>query len=553
MPSREEVGLGKRVSDLARGLNSNRLIHVKTRIDIYDRGPDDTAVKIGEQPDLDLLLHPGTGVRRLRSEVEDLDHFDALAKRATLLESPIMAHPKQVAPLLDDASKVVWILGGSRAGKTDCLSAKGKRSLIRIGGPEALLWWLAPSWTQAQIGVKKLFREQASRPALFPRELVRSYPTKPKTGANSAHFFDGSRLDFHHANGDGDNLRGENVCAVLCDEFTAINRIENYRISMNRTLDNDGQWIGSSTPKQGHWAYDEILRGQETEDAAVYSFTCFDNPWMPRHAIDRLIKQMGGPEDPIVRREVFGEWISDGVLAFEDFEPDRHTFVGDGRHAENFGWKNITPQVAPAYWRDQGADWTYVGGQDFNVDPMGSCIAQIAVRPGEDEGNPDNWHLLVLDEMATIGRLEKHLENLKGRYPGIPFAVDPTGAREGTHASQANYTKGATTNMLIMRGYGFAAASAHYHDGKVANVGVPDSLTLCNRLLREGRIRIHRRCKRLIHGLQVLPSNAVGGIAKKPGTEMDKASSIPDALRYLAWKIFHRHVLVAAPRGDVWL
>ena len=142
---------------------------------------------------------------------------------------------------------------------------------------------------------------------------------------------------------------------------------------------------------------------------------------MSRRAIDRLIAQMGGPDDPVVRREVYGEWVADAVMAFEDFEAQRHV----QEHAPE--GRDVTSQAARRRWKT-ARDVQFIGGQDFNINPMTTVLSRVIDPKGN--GDPNDWILWVEDEVQTIGRIEKHCAHLRRRAPDIPVSCDATGGQK---------------------------------------------------------------------------------------------------------------------------
>lgn len=519
---------------------ATRVLHCPVILEVYDRGPGDKPEVVDEVLFDEILLDPREGSRRVRSQLENKDAFDLAARLANRKPITLTVHRGQVDPLLNREHKILAVLSGSRAGKTDWECRWLIIQWLLHGYDGATFGFLCPTRDQTRIVVEKLC---IGRDAILPKELVIKWPKTGQTPDQHIYLIDGSKIRLFHGTGDGDNIRGYRIEAFAIDEITAIHKIENYRIAVNRTLDSGGQVAVGSTPKQNHWAKPEIIdkESESPDEIKNYKFTCFDNPWIATKEIDRLIKSMGGPDDPVCRREVFGEWVTDGNMAFPAWDPPRHMRDGDGRHVADYGLMDVTWQACTGFWRRWDGKSGYVGGQDFNINPMTVVVGQAFGDPNDQS----TWGLFVLDEMQTKGRVEEHATALADRYPGIPLSCDPTGARPGTHASQGEYSRGANTNVKIMRTYGFDAKACAYKDGKAANIRQVDSINLVNWLLKRDRLVVHKRCTHLRRALQELETTDDGRIAKVSAVSSitDQLSAPVDALRYLCWSLFGKQWL----------
>ena len=176
--ARRESELRKetRIEALKAEIRGVQFVHVRTTIEIYDRNPNTGDAELVEtRPDLDLLIDPGTGFRRLRSAT-NAEAWDDAAKGSKLVHIPITCHRLQLEMILDTTTRVIGVISGQRAGKTHALAFWMLRQwMIKGGGGDgALFWWVAPLLSQTQIGVSKLFRGDGDRIApVFPAELVR--------------------------------------------------------------------------------------------------------------------------------------------------------------------------------------------------------------------------------------------------------------------------------------------------------------------------------------------------------------------------------------------
>lgn len=541
MPNAGEVRLDLRIDELESRFATTRVLHIRTRLLVYRRSDADKPELIEERPDLELLLDPAENIRILRHRCADPEEFDRRAATARLIDVPITCHEAQVEPIVNDSAKIIGMIAGNRAGKTEVLGSWLLRQWVLHGFAGALFWWVAPTLSLALIGLRKLFAGEGDRGPIFPPELVRSYPkAKRLNGGEVAEMIDGSLFAFHHANSDGDNLKGVKIVAAGVDEVCSVQQIQNWRIICARTADMEGRVGAASTPKRGHWARSEIInQAQYSDDVRHYRFSCFDNPWIKQSEIERLIQTQGGHDDPVVRREYYGEFVADGNDAWPDWNPEHH-LVQD-REAWTIrdlvrlgllpeGYKDITAQVVAGRFSGH-RDAEIIGGQDFNVNPMTGVFARLFGIPGD----PRTWGAFFFDELQVRGPVQHYAEELAAKYPGIPISCDSTGCKTGIHSSHG---AGSGTNDRTLKEYGFDARPCYAIRGEPKNPLQVDSLNLCHRLFRAGRIRVHSRCRALCLALDTQEVRPDGRIDKDPGTATDRLSAPSDAMRYALWRLF---------------
>lgn len=502
-----------------------------------------------------FLLDPVEHLRIRRSKC-DPDAFDDAAAGAEQRELRLSVHRKQLDFVLNRKDKILAVLSGSRAGKTEALIVWLVLQWLERGYVGATFWWVAPTIEQAHIMVSKLcVSRPGNRPPVLPPELIRSYPEKTTAKVHVVELIDGSQIRLIHSQFKGENLRGFDVIAVAVDEITAIKAIENYEIALNRTIDHDGQMAIGSTPVQNHWAKPEIYdRGKEGDQGiCLHEFVCFENPFITASAIRRWLQTRGAnfdapPEEqpPLVRRECFGHWITDGSAAFPDFDLQIHTRTGEHWWVDDYGQSNITAQAGASHWR-RSHGYRIVGGQDFNDRGNATVICQVA-------GDPGDWHtwtLYAMAEYVTSGVADTAAVALVGsikadfRHDPCPLACDATG---GSKQGRGDFSTLGEMAVPTMRAYGFDALAPEYElpKGREAPTAINpkqrDSLDLMGYLFRRNQLIVHDRCRILKRGLTELERDDQGRIAKvsAPGSVTDILSDPVDCFRYVAWAIFGR-------------
>lgn len=552
MPFSGEVRLAARVEQLQAKILGAQLLHVKTTFEIYERDEDTQAATLVEsRPDLDLLIDPSDGARVLRHQAADPDAWDDLAADAKVIHIPITCYAKQHEIITDDHSRVVGIVSGSRAGKTHSMSLRLVRQWMLRGGKGHAFWWVSPNWAQTEIGIEKLCTGDAKSDPVFPPELVLYFPKNYHQTNQCIELIDGSKVRLFQASRKGGNLKGYAPHAIFVDEGAEIAHRENWTVMINRLTTHDGTITMATTPVAGHWSRADIVtRAQYVDEVTHYSLSIFDNPWEHPDTIEELIVSLGGHNDPVVRREFYGEWLASGAALWPDWAPERHLVqdkeiwtVDQLREAGLIPdhYVDVTDRMASGYWKDaagrslKGA--TVLIGQDVNVNPCASVIA----KGFGDPLDPGTWGLFFIDEHLTIGNIQNHSDSLRtvhdGAYAGAPVSIDPSSAFSGTHQSQG--ATGNSTNRLEMERFGFRVRSAQMVRGKPEYIRQIDSLNLCYRIQRaKYRFFVSERCAKLCEALDTQERDTDGRISKSWGRADDKLSAPTDGMRYLMWPLF---------------
>lgn len=545
----QEVRKETRIDKLEELILGVQLIHVQTTIEVYDRNAETGDPELVEtMQDLDLLIDPSDGYRVLRSEA-NAESFDDMAADAKLVPIPITCHRKQLEMITDATTRVIGAISGQRAGKTHALAFWMLRQWMLRGDSAALFWWVAPQLSHTAIGVNKLFRGDGERvQSVFPPELVTYFPKDPNQARQYGELIDGSRIGFLHAGMKGENLRGFAPRAIGVDEGTGIKHRENWTVMLGRCSTHQAQIFVATTPVAGHWLRVDVVQRAETSDFVKnFQISIFDNVWEHTETVKELIEAAGGDDDPMVRRDYYGEWLPSSAQLWPHWSPkdhlvhdaDIHTIeqmVEAGRLPE--GYVDVTARMAADLWRGH-ENATVMIGQDFNIWPMASVVA----RAFGDPAKPETWGLLFVDELLTRGSIQNHCEKLSKIYPGAPVSVDSTGALPGTHPSQGA-AKG-STNRTEMERFGFDAIACHMVEGKVSAPSQNDSLNLVYRLQIAGRIFVHARCTKLREALDNQEREQDGTILrvkKQSNTASDRLSAPSDGLRYLIWPLFQHEL-----------
>lgn len=577
MPSKKDWENAEAAEQLKAIFDSPILLHVVTTIYVHERAEKGNTIKckccgskqakiVETINDLELLVDRVTGERRLRRDVVNKQRFDELAKEARRIEIPIRCYRNQLSLIISEEHKIIQALAGNRAGKTTCGVYWFIRQWMLKGGKGAVFWWVSPQRAQTQIGVRKLvtgeYTDRFSPPA-FPMDkygkpiLAISWPDSERATKQVIRMLDGSIIALQHASKpEGDNLKGNNVQAILVDETCAIKHKANWTVLLARLIDSRGSIFSATTPKPGHWLKEQVVDASTTnKDILLVNLSSRDNPWISQDEVERTIKASNDTGE--VSREIDGQWVSDNGNLWVHFDPRKHTV--DEIHFNMIkDQKDITSKAVRDWWKGQNpyvksvrcVNPKYVAGMDVNCNPMTAVICKIF----GNTDNPKDWGIYVVDvvqqfktETWKFGDYLKSESCRQGRvsYEGIPIALDPTACNHDPTMTRDKAIKFGKNAGKTLAELGFDARSANYSK-KGASVGISRHATtgLLQNLMREGRLIINAtRCDALYRALTEQQNDGNGLAVKESHTSSDKLSSPIDALAYLAWALFHKEEL----------
>lgn len=548
MASQEEIAERRLIEKIEDRLR-DPLVHVSLTWLVYGRSEDGESPEfLREVPDLHVIIDRESGERIVWRHDELDEDFHRLAGDAEHIPCRYTVHEGQLELIQDETHRVIGAFGSQRGGKSQAAALWTFRQWALKGGRGVVGWWIGPSHKLAQaIGVGKLVVGEDEEPAIFPPELVVRYPKKETDKDRHVVLIDGTsiRVDFASERGKGGNLKGTGPRWVVLDEACEMEDIAIWRIVRGRVLKRGGlinQIFMPSTPMPGHWAYSEVVVPVEAGRKPNYTFASLsmvDNVWVPLSEVEQAIEDMGGPDDPVCQREVFGRWTAAGNSLWYAFRPELHI-----KPAAEVEGEDVTELAIQVAFPGTEARKDRVAGQDFNLYPCTTVIARVVLPPGAPD-HPAHYAVVVTDEFVTDGQgTEVHGHLLADQFPDLAIACDPSGAQEGVTKVKANES---TTHAKDLAASGHDVRSCHYsYNGLPYHPPQIDSIRLVNHLFRHARLVVDPKCRALIKSLIQQIATQKGTKYAPPGSKHDKLASSTDALRYLVWALFGD---VEAPRG----
>ncbi len=580
----------KDIEAIARAVESARprLIHIVREIWRHERSADRKlcpckcgsrkAIRVEVRPHLQVLIDRVTGERRVRRE-HNAAAFDRLAARADRIEMPFRCYQEQIAAVLDRKHKVIGLFGGNRSGKSEAAVHFLVDRWLEKGGKGAEFWWVSPKREQTTIGVGKLIKgertDRFSRGAFHP-SLVRSCPKSELSKPQHAVLVDGSKIAFKFAGKGGGNLKGRSAVAIVLDEGAEIQHEVNFTILVNRLMDSGGQIIVPTTPVAGHWlkrlndegvpyhALTPELEESGKIQRVTQTLSCLINAWTTDKDVQETIDSLGGPDDPRVKREVFGLWVASGNRMWRHWEPKRHMIEGLGRDPSDFGYINVT-SIATRHFLPSGARCDVIAGWDCNDYPQSLVLAWVVVKPGQEQGDPANWILFVHAEIvkhATIVQWADYLSRKAYKDRGRPeewlrnlsIVADCNTTYPDTRVNRTG--QGADAEVLRKRGF-VVVPPAWTQDrpdkpSKPTNPGIRDRVGLIHRLMHEDKLKIHGDCTKLLQAIEDQTCDDRGLPVKVPGQASDRLSGPADGFGYKAYRIWHGAVAASEENEGQW-
>ena len=449
----------------------------------------------------------------------------------------------------DETHRVIGAFGGQRGSKTHTAAQWTVRQWMLKGGLGAFGWWCAPSRKQAwEICVGKLagFGPKGDTP-ICPDLIVR-YPKSEDSGQQRVTFLDGAHIDLIPLDErrKGGNAKGFGPHWMVVDEVCEVKSIATWRVLRGRVnvtpSGERAQIFMPSTPMPGHWAKTEIVDVVKRGANPDYTFGYLSmalNVFIPRSEVDDAIRDAGGPDDPVCKREVFGEWDTAGAKLWTAFDPLEQ--IVETKDLAELGLRDVTPGAIRRIFGRKAAEAAginldYIAGHDFNRSPQNTVVCKIGV-PKDQPHRAEHEVLVAVDHVQSWDAdAEVHGWRLAAQYPKLAIVCDPQGAQIGFKRRKAPDESPTEASDLGRAGH--LVIPAHVSDDN--HPYSPPQITSCdlmNRLMRQGRVKFHRGLGEMFTALETQQRTARGGVDKSDEAK-NRVSGPTDGWRYLAWAAY---------------
>lgn len=209
--------------------------------------------------------------------------------------------------ILESPARFRMVACGRRYGKTTTCAKEARDDCIE-NGDGYLVWWVAPTYQQAKIGLRTLRQET-------PDDLIADV----NRSELRVEFVTGSIVEFKSAD-QPDNLRGEGVDKLIVDEAPEVSQYA-YENALRPTLTDteESRMIAIGTPKGRGWFYRLWERGNSPDWPEYESFRAptSDNPFINQSDVQEAKREL--PER-VYRQEYEAEFIDETGGVFTDVD-----------------------------------------------------------------------------------------------------------------------------------------------------------------------------------------------------------------------------------------
>jgi hypothetical protein len=391
------------------------------------------------------------------------------------------------------------LVAGRRFGKTHLALLELLRAALEK--PDALAWYVAPSYRQAKriawSRLKELVREDSAH-TISETDLT-------------IHFQDAGSIALRGADR-VDALRGNGLDFVVLDEFATMKPEVWSEVLRPALADRCGRALFIGTPQGHNHLYECFEAAQSHRQWAAFRFTTLDGGNVTPEELASAASEL----DPRLYRQEF-------EASFESAAVGRayHSFTRE---------QNVRSCAFSSHFR-------LIWSLDFNVNPMCSVLAQ---RNGDTVEVLDE---LVLEDAHTWMACERFWKRVQPwRHTAGGLAIDIYGDASG----HQRRTSGTATDWNLIRDFfsQLRGQAAVRIKAATVNPGVRDRVNVVNSRLQnaagETRLYIDPQCKELIADLERVcwrPDSS-----GQPTTELDKSDRMrthtSDALGYYLAQAF---------------
>lgn len=540
------------------------------------------------EPDLDLLIHTGEGIRIVRELPPDMrgrrryeenlptsvGEYDEYAQDADLdLEVVIKGTAQTLEIIRSVAPTSTLVRGGARALKTQTGSYWSFRQWMMRGSSSGLGWFVGPDMSVAHVLKDKWLKgEGEDVPPICPPELVVYAPEDVRDSDQHIRMVDGFSIRLLHASTQGKNMPGRSVDFVQWTEAAVTASGKPYARVRGRVTTSKGAIYLDAVPESSGWTGRAISEPAIVEDQkhqklrekgedvpppeyAVHQLDSADNPWNDEQDAANFRAALEAIDPRLARREAGGEDIGDANKVFgELFDQAKHTFDFEGWEIpdpdlgsliEGRPLIDITRHASLRVF-DNPKDW--IAGVDINARPHTAFIFKVGLPPGRDKTNPHNWVLIGWDGLQVNDvDSEEAADRLAsihgGLFRGAGVIMDATSCLRGHNAGGALNKKKGVTPRKMYENLGFEVKPPGRHRGGKRRPKNPepfDASIVQRRLLRESRVLFEwSRCRGAIRAIRDVQDGGDGMTPKKTSNDWhDRAiSSWIETWRYVAWPI----------------
>lgn len=255
-------------------------------------------------------------------------------------------------------------------------------------------------------------------------------------------------------------------------------------------------WFNCNPDYPHHWFKVEWLDKLHTHNALHIHFTMADNPSLSKRTLQRYENTWEGV---FYQRFVLGEWVAAEGIIYQGFASNTKDYLIDDVDAY---LKQNNKRIMAVY---MGVDWGHSGSAN-------TIVAVGITDRAEEVIVLDEWYTLEeLDPVLLYAKLIKFMKPITDKYGYVKVFAD-------------------NAELMLVRGLSNAAAKAGIK-ASIPKTGcikheIIDRIVLENTLFAQHRIKINKKCDRLIGAFQT----ALWDSKSKKDVRLDDGTSNIDSL-----------------------
>jgi hypothetical protein len=362
---------------------------------------------------------------------------------------------------------ITLLIAGIRGGKTEVGAlASILYALEHPTGEDEYHLACSPTYPMSIVPEEKLLATLWDK-KVFPANPLIAYKKRDRVMVLAARDGRVTRIKIVSMHEPG-RLRGLKALSAWGDE-AAMWAVEAWLILLGRLADVNGPAWLTTTPDGMNWLYDLVQKAETDETIRVIRFSSLDNPFISRPGFVRLSDHY---DEDTYNQEVNAQFVKPKGIIYRAF--DRKT------HVQPWRFNRRAPIEV---------------GQDFNVSPMASVLAQ----PFRTAAGTDGLHVFAerfADDSDTY-ELAEDLLKLADRWhvPKERWSIFPDAS------GKARKTSAKKSDLQILRDAGFSIRARKRNPEVRDRVNTVNGL-LMPRLSRVPRLLIDPSCVKLIESLE---------------------------------------------------
>lgn len=226
-------------------------------------------------------------------------------KRARDMKEKVVKLNKWQRSVWGDPSRYLILNCGRRAGKSTFAALKMAEFVQK--NPNSIVYYVSPSYRQSKSIMWNILRDY------IPSHWV----VKSNETELTLWMANGSRIELKGADADPHSLRGVRVDFLVGDEVAYFRNWKTvwYDVLRPTLIDSEGKAILISTPQGFNFWYE--LYNVDDTDYSSYTFSSYDNEYIPRTELDKL---KGQYDEETFQQEIMARFVRVSGMVYKEWD-----------------------------------------------------------------------------------------------------------------------------------------------------------------------------------------------------------------------------------------